>query len=647
MPKLILRCNYLKNAPPSHLANYMNYISTREGVEKIDNTCGLLPATVKQKELIADILSKIEDADRMHEYYDYLQRPTRENATEFITQALENNIDIIAKKKNYIDYLANRPRVEKIGTHGLFSNEGESVVLSRVAEEAANHPGVIWTNVISLRREDAERLGYDSAAQWQALLRSRVELLCENYKIDSRNLKWYAAFHNESHHPHVHLVVYSTNPSEGYLSPKGIDTMRSTYAHDIFRQEFMSIYEKRTQQREQLKEQANKSLLFLVQQMQSGICHHEKIAEQMKVLSKRLMNTSGKKVYGYLKADVKAIVNGIVDESAGHHNAVFVGVDKEGNPRHIHKKGTCSDGRSFRMNEDGSDSSYGFGYAGSGNKLYVFEAPIDFLSFLTLYPKNWQKNSYIVLNGVSEHAMLQMLKDYSNLDTVVLCLDHDPAGIEACGRLAEILVQNGYRQIKNLKSSCKDWNEDLKLLHGEEVIPAQEHPKILECDAWMEILKQVTDSVDMKYATKESVCRYYQDIYNALKKGNGKEHLEDAFDGGGMLLTGVLIRCMEKTGRELGRETSADEILDNLHKRYRPHRDKGNYNTRLRNMQKAFEELMEVFDKEDLSLKENKEEFVKKCMSLTMECIKAHIFVATEYEEPIQRKEMRMECSQS
>lgn len=144
----------------------------------------------------------------------------------------------------------------------------------------------------------------------------QVDVNRENYKIDSRNLKWYAAFHNESHHPHVHLVVYSTNPAEGYLTKKGIDTMRSTYAHDIFRQEFMSIYEKRTQQREQLKEQANKSLLFLLQEMQSGICHHEKIAEQMKVLSKRLMNTSGKKVYGYLKADVKAIVNGIVDELA-------------------------------------------------------------------------------------------------------------------------------------------------------------------------------------------------------------------------------------------------------------------------------------------------------------------------------------------
>lgn len=316
MPKLILRCNYLKNSPPAHLANYINYIGTREGVEKVGSTTSSLPATDRQKSLIEDILAKIPDANRMHEYHDYIQRPTRENASEFITQALENNLDIIAKKKNYMDYLANRPGVEIIGTHGLFSNEGEPVVLSRVAEEVANHPGVIWTNVISLRREDAERLGYDSAAQWQALLRSRVQLLCENYKIDSRNLKWYAAFHNESHHPHVHLVVYSSEPSEGYLTAKGIDAMRSAYAHDIFRQEFLSIYEKATEQRNQLKEQAEKSLLFLLQQMQEGVCHNPQIAEQMQLLSRRLKNTGGKKVYGYLKADVKAIVNDIADELA-------------------------------------------------------------------------------------------------------------------------------------------------------------------------------------------------------------------------------------------------------------------------------------------------------------------------------------------
>lgn len=316
MPKLILRCNYLKNAPSSHLQNFVQYLGTREGVEKVADTTAQLPATASQKQLIQDILHRVTDADRMHEYYDYQQRPTRENASEFITQALENNLDLIAKKKNYIDYLANRPRVEKIGSHGLFSYEGESVVLSKVADEVANHKGVIWTNVVSLRREDAERLGYDCAAQWQELLRSRAQTFAENYKIDSANLKWYAAFHNESHHPHVHLVIYSTNPAEGYLTKQGIEAMRSILAHDIFRQEFMNIYEKKTEQRNLVKEQAEEMLQQLIGQMQEGVCHNEKIAEQMLCLAQRLQNTGGKKVYGYLKADVKKIVNSIVDELA-------------------------------------------------------------------------------------------------------------------------------------------------------------------------------------------------------------------------------------------------------------------------------------------------------------------------------------------
>lgn len=389
--------------------------------------------------------------------------------------------------------------------------------------------------------------------------------------------------------------------------------------------------------------------------------------EERKMLVPPKKNDTMKRVYAYLmkKRHISREVlsffakQGTLYESAEHHNAIFAGVDKEGKIRHIHKKGTCSDGRSFRMNEDGSDSSYGFGYAGAGNKLYVFEAPIDLLSFLTLYPKNWQGNSYIVLNGVAEHAMLQMLKDYSNLDTVILCLDHDPAGIEACGRLAEILIRNGYAQVKELKSVFKDWNEDLKNLHGEEAIPAQEHPGIMECAAWVSVLKEVAGSVDMKYATKSCICRYYQEIYNELKKGKTKENLEDAFDGPGMLLTGVLVRCMEKEGRALGWQTKSSQILDNLQKRYRPHRDKGNFNTRIRNMQNAFEEVMEVFDTKDLTQKENKELLVKKCMSLTMECIRAHIFIATKYQEPQmeqtqkgqperqnQERGMKMACSQ-
>lgn len=316
MAKLILRCNYLKNTPPGHLHNLIQYIGTREGVEKVADTNALLPATAKQKDFIQDILSQVSDADRMHEYYDYIQNPTRENASEFITQALEYDMDLLAKKKNYIDYLANRPGAERIGTHGLFSDEGKPVVLTKVADEVANHKGVIWTNVISLRREDAERLGYDSGVQWQDLIRGRVQIFAENYKIDCANLKWCAAFHNESHHPHVHLVIYSKNPSEGYLTKTGIENMRSVFAHDIFRQDFMHIYEKKNALRMELKEEAEDILQDFIQQMKNGICHNEKITEQMLLLARRLQNTGGKKIYGYLKADVKAIVNQIVDTLA-------------------------------------------------------------------------------------------------------------------------------------------------------------------------------------------------------------------------------------------------------------------------------------------------------------------------------------------
>lgn len=359
-------------------------------------------------------------------------------------------------------------------------------------------------------------------------------------------------------------------------------------------------------------------------------------------------NDNMKRVYAYLlqKRHISREVlsffakRGTLYESADHHNAVFAGVDKDGNIRHIHKKGTNSEGKSFRINEEGSDPAYGFGYAGRGNKLYVFEAPIDLLSFLTLYPKNWQENSYVVLNGVSEHAMLRMLSEHPNLDTVILCLDHDPAGIEACGRLAEILAKSGHTQVQYLRSSYKDWNEDLKHLHGEPAIPAQEHPGIKECYEWTAVLKEVAESVQEKYATKETICRYYRGIYNDLKKGTDREHLENAFDGDGMLLAGVLVRCMEKEGRALGWETDTGQILDNICRRYLPHQDKGNMNTRLRNMQRAFEETMQVFDTKDLNRKENKELLVRKCMSLTMECIKAHIFVAMEYgEQGIKQKE--------
>lgn len=213
MPKLIFTSQYLRDAPSAQIKNYVRYIGTREGVEKIDESKLGLPATQNQKQLIRELIRDIPQTKDLLEYTDFLLQPTIGNATEFLTCALEQNLNLIGKRENYVDYIANRPRVERVGAHGLFTDAGVPLVLSHVQEEVATHKGAVWTHVVSLRREDAARLGYDSAGQWMALLRSKRAMLCKHMKIDSENLRWYAAFHNESHHPHVHLMIYSAKDS--------------------------------------------------------------------------------------------------------------------------------------------------------------------------------------------------------------------------------------------------------------------------------------------------------------------------------------------------------------------------------------------------------------------------------------------------
>ena len=314
MAKLIFTSRYLRDAPPAQMENYIRYIGTREGVEKMDTSKHYLPATINQKQMIKQLLRDIPEAKEMLEHEDYQRKPTIGTASEFISCALERNLNLIAKCKNYVDYIAGRPRVERIGEHGLFTDEGEPVILRQVQKEVAEHKGVVWTHVISLRREDAARLGYDSAAQWMALLRSKRAMLCKHMKIDSANLRWYAAFHNESHHPHVHLMVYSAKDREGYLTKQSIEAMRSELAHDIFRQDFANIYEKQTQYRADLKMQSAEVIRNWLNEIRSGTFQSSEIETSILELSKRLQHTGGKKVYGYLKRDVKDLVDHIVDE---------------------------------------------------------------------------------------------------------------------------------------------------------------------------------------------------------------------------------------------------------------------------------------------------------------------------------------------
>lgn len=316
MAKLIFTSRYIRDAPPEHLQNYVRYISTREGVEKADESKKNLPATSAQKNLIRQLLKDMPESRDMLEYEDYRQRSTIGNASEFITQALERNLDMAAMKENYVDYLANRPRVERIGEHGLFTDAGKPVILTEVQKEVSDHKGPVWTHVVSLRREDAARLGYDSAREWMALLRSKRAMLSRHMKIDSADLRWYAAFHNEGHHPHVHLMVYSAKDNDGFLTKAGIEAMRSELAHDIFRQDFAQIYEGQNLARSSLKEKAAERMCLLTDGMLQGVCENPVIGEKLQQLSGRLKNTRGKKVYGYLKADVKRLVDQIVDELA-------------------------------------------------------------------------------------------------------------------------------------------------------------------------------------------------------------------------------------------------------------------------------------------------------------------------------------------
>ena len=298
------------------MGGYAKYIATREGVEKIDDSQRHAPATIKQQELIMRILRDFPDAKESHEYEDYRREKTIGNASEFITRALEENMDRVADSKTYADYIATRPRAERFGSHGLFTDDGVQVQLSKVSQELNEYTGHVYTAVLSLRREEAERLGFDNGSRWRDFLRSQTQTISENLKIPMDHLRWYAAYHDEGYHPHIHMIVYSSVPGEGYLSDKGIEKMRSSFARDIFTQDMLHIYEKQTQYRDQLRSQGRESVVEIVERINNGGYSNTKVEALLVSLSDRLSRTSGKKVYGYLKADVKAIVDEIVAELA-------------------------------------------------------------------------------------------------------------------------------------------------------------------------------------------------------------------------------------------------------------------------------------------------------------------------------------------
>ena len=308
MARLILKSPYLKPGGKKSPGGYLKYIATREGVEMAEDTSRHLPATAEQQKQIKALIKKHPQSKESHEYEDYLVNSTRGNADAFLWNICEEYQDG-PKRDVYLKYIDERP-----GSNGLFTDEGVPIVLSQVQKEMNEHPGNIWTHIISLHREDAERLGYNSPDAWMHLLRSHRNMIAQQMKIAPENFRWYAAFHNEGHHPHVHMMAYSVDPNEAYLSTKGIETIKSNLVQEIFRQDLLQIYQKQTDLRDDLRQESRDRITEIVDAINHGSFDNSQMQTMLVQLADRLAKAKGKKQYGYLNASTKKLVDSIVAE---------------------------------------------------------------------------------------------------------------------------------------------------------------------------------------------------------------------------------------------------------------------------------------------------------------------------------------------
>ena len=308
MAKLILKSPYIKSTGGA--SGYLKYIATRERVEIIPDD---RPPTRKQEQLIAKLVKDFPEVKELYEYSDYMDKPTKANASAFITLALESNWDALHESDQYMKYIATRPRVERLGEHGLFGDD-DLVSLDAAMNELENYTGNVWTHIISLKREDAARLGFDNASAWRDLLRAHRNDIAAAMKIPPNDFRWYAAFHDEGDHPHIHMMAWSAKAGQAYLSKDGIRQIKSTLTNHIFQNEMLHLYEQKSVSRDELVREARKAMLEMVRTMKEGICNYPDAERLMLELALQLENIKGKKSYGYLPKSQKKLVDKIVDE---------------------------------------------------------------------------------------------------------------------------------------------------------------------------------------------------------------------------------------------------------------------------------------------------------------------------------------------
>ena len=290
----------------------MKYIATRDGVEIIT---GETSVTKNQQELISNLLRDFPDAKDLFEYTDYVEKPGSHSASSFITAAIDSNAHSVQDGDIYMKYIATRPRAEKHDGHGLFGAE-EQVDLDTALFKLQLHKGNVWTIIYSLRREDAERLGYNNAEKWRDLLLLHSAQFASVMGIPQDKFHWYAAYHDEGSHPHVHMMIWSESQHQGFLTKEGAVTLRSKLTNEIFKQDLHELYVQKDLSYKELTSQARETMRSLLEKMQGQVCDSPVIEQKMQELVIALGTTKGKKQYGYLPKSVKEIVDSIVDELA-------------------------------------------------------------------------------------------------------------------------------------------------------------------------------------------------------------------------------------------------------------------------------------------------------------------------------------------
>lgn len=350
-------------------------------------------------------------------------------------------------------------------------------------------------------------------------------------------------------------------------------------------------------------------------------------------------NEDMRRVYAYLLKGRfldREVVNtfvrvGLLYEDAEYHNAVFVGVDENGIARHAHKRGTYSDS-SFKGNVDSSNPDYSFHYIGKSNRLYVFEAPIDMLSYISLHKENWQEHSYVALCSTATYGAMYILKTNPQIDTVITCLDHDSAGIEGNYRLKEEILRLGAYTVRAEQPRFKDWNEGLKSEHGLEPIPGTEHPGLQQMQGLCKDLSSTfTGCKCLKYPLDELQKRHYR--IRELKQNDWEELFMQSYE-----MAGIAFLLGQKQFTSLEKSYTAEQYGKILFRLYAPHHDKIGYKARISEIGNRLGEIRQAFQKNEILPESAQMEQIKNTLSLSVDCLRLYAYVEREQLE-MQRRE--------